>query len=246
MEFRAHPVYSTHASSERGEIRNQKSCKLVPGSLTPFGYCVVQIGSKKKGPKPISRLAHRVVWECFHGRLLPDTQIHHVNGNKLDNRLSNLAAVSAKEHNRETAAATGLHKSSGRARTTAVRRIDPDNPTNVEEFPSMAAAGEATGIDWWNVGNAVKQGYAYAGYLWEKVVPADLPGEYWASPLRVRYKGLEVSSCGRIRSSRKNVTTGQKCGQYKKINFMRKTHLVHRIVCEVFHGPPPQCVGHHS
>ena len=233
-EWASHPTFASHAASTTGKVRNESSGQHLRGSLTPSGYKAVSIGTKVRGA---NKLVHRVVWECFNGQLSDAVQLHHKNGDKLDNRLTNLVAMSATEHNRETAAGSQLHKKSGLSRTSAVRRIDPDNPAIVEDFPSMAAAAEATGIDWWNVGNAIKQHYTYAGYRWERIVPPDLPGEYWACPLRNRYRGLEVSSCGRIRSIRKNVTYGQRCGRYKKINFMRKTYLVHRIVCETFHGP---------
>ena len=51
---------------------------------------------------------HRVVMENYHNRLLADNEVvHHINHNKLDNRIENLMVMSINEHVR-------LHKSTGR------------------------------------------------------------------------------------------------------------------------------------
>jgi hypothetical protein len=42
-------------------------------------------------------LAHRVIWALAHGEW-PDSQIDHINGDKIDNRLANLRDVSAAEN----------------------------------------------------------------------------------------------------------------------------------------------------
>lgn len=48
-----------------------------------------------------SRWFHRLVMEDFLGRdLLPNEHIHHLNGDKKDNRIENLQMVSQGEHNR--------------------------------------------------------------------------------------------------------------------------------------------------
>jgi hypothetical protein len=44
-------------------------------------------------------LEHILVWEKAHGQSLPkDYIIHHLNGNKSDNRVENLVAIKRKEH----------------------------------------------------------------------------------------------------------------------------------------------------
>ncbi len=63
--------------------------------LTKDGYIMVR--TERPGHHPYE-LEHRVLWEAANGPLPKGHIIHHLNGDKSDNRLENLAAMSRADH----------------------------------------------------------------------------------------------------------------------------------------------------
>jgi hypothetical protein len=63
----------------------------VAGQPKASGYRYVGVGKKRY-------LAHRVVWEMHNGPIPPNTDIDHLNGDKSDNRLSNLRVATRSQN----------------------------------------------------------------------------------------------------------------------------------------------------
>ena len=108
--WRPVPGYPRYEVSSHGYLRNapgasrSRLVKPIKGRATIHGYLQFALYNNAKSKW---HTAHRVVWEVFMGPIPPEFEIDHLNGDKQDNRLSNLEAVTRKENVRR-ALATGL------------------------------------------------------------------------------------------------------------------------------------------
>ena len=83
--------------SNLGNIKKQIGSikKVMSGFLSDYGYMRVGLTSKQEC---VNLYIHRLVLETFIGSCPVGREARHLNGNKLDNRLSNLAWGTPKEN----------------------------------------------------------------------------------------------------------------------------------------------------
>ena len=100
-------------SAEHISKRWNKKCAGTPaGTIYKTGY--VRVQWRAMGVKSYLA-AHRVAWVIHHGRI-PACEIDHINGDRADNRISNLREVTRVQNNRNkkkrkdnTSGATGIY-----------------------------------------------------------------------------------------------------------------------------------------
>lgn len=73
--------------------------KIPEKKIANNGYCYVRIPEHPQATSTGYAYEHRVVMENHIGRMLPDNEVvHHVNGDRTDNSIDNLALMEHKEH----------------------------------------------------------------------------------------------------------------------------------------------------
>lgn len=98
--------------------------------LQKNGYLTLMIGGSK-------RYVHRMVMEEHIGRPLKPTEfVHHINGNKTDNRIENLEIISASEHARKHAVKSGLGKTN-----IGVSPVNKTSEEAINEIKKLRAIG---------------------------------------------------------------------------------------------------------
>lgn len=96
-----------YMASNSGDIYSLKfgRIKKLKQVLINTGYYAVCVNTDRQH----SYTAHRFVFECFNGPVPDDMQVDHIDGNKLNNAISNLRLVSASENMWNHRAAKGCY-----------------------------------------------------------------------------------------------------------------------------------------
>ena len=114
--------------------KNKLKGKLA-GGLAPSGY-------RSVCAQGTACYAHRVVWEMHNGQIADNMEIHHINGNRDDNRIENLEMVTH-QRNLHLKESKGYHynKKSGKYYSTI--RVDGSVPQWLGSFDTPEEARKA-------------------------------------------------------------------------------------------------------
>lgn len=143
--------------SNLGRVKGKRG-DVLSGSLLDCGYRAYGINKTNKV------LGHILVWETFNQTEKPkDMVINHINGNKLDNRLSNLELVSQKENMYKAATETNAWNFK--------KVVELDSENNIlRTFANASEAARAIGILPTSMRNAIRRkGKCYNGLRYEYI-----------------------------------------------------------------------------
>ena len=252
--FASQPLQSVNQCwqvSSHGRCRNTRGV-VSHGSLHPSGYRFVHFVGR-------NWQVHRVVKLTFHG-LPPDQQawqVHHRDGNKVNNCLDNLEFVTPGQ-NVLYSYQSDLRRHSGPKQSKPVlwRALGSKNWNCVH---SIASAAEQLGISVPTVWRCCHRNCSANGieFQFQHVGTPILCGEEWRpmqDPIsRQDVPGRMVNSFGRITSSKGLVGFGtlSSDGYFRTTLLIAgngRSSQVHRLVAFSFLGPPPtpehSCVNH--
>lgn len=91
--FKKIEEFNNYSISNLGNVRNDKTGRILKQYIKPSGYKQVQLGAKTT-----PQYVHRLVGKAFIPNNENKPQINHKNGDKGDNRVENLEWVTASEN----------------------------------------------------------------------------------------------------------------------------------------------------
>lgn len=140
-----------------GRVKNSKTNKIMKGKITSAGYREYCLTIDKK---KITVRAHRITYEVWQGGEL--NIINHIDGNKLNNHISNLENVSPLENNLKAIYETKVKKYPKTAQFDLEGNL-------IRIYENNADAARAMGVKPQSIQAAIKKGYKSCGYFWKNL-----------------------------------------------------------------------------
>lgn len=88
--------YENYSVNENGDIKNNKTGRILKKHLNDRGYFDIGIYDKNKKSKKF--LIHRLVTMTFMEDFNEELQINHIDGDRQNNNINNLECVTSKEN----------------------------------------------------------------------------------------------------------------------------------------------------
>ena len=140
-----------------GRVKNSKTNKIMKGKITSAGYREYCLTINKK---KIAVRAHRITYEVWHGGKID--VINHIDGNKLNNHISNLENISSLENNLKAIYETKVKKYPRTAQFDLEGNL-------IRIYENNADAARVMGVKPQSIQAAVKKGYKSCGYFWKNL-----------------------------------------------------------------------------
>lgn len=140
-----------------------KEGRILKHGKTTNGYDFVYL-SVNNNKKNV--MVHRIVAETFIPNPEKKETVNHINGNKKDNRVSNLEWNTYKENNHH-AIKTGLVKNRFNHKGSRPVGQYSENGVLINTYPSLREASRKTGIRHDAIRGNINHGWKAGGYKWD-------------------------------------------------------------------------------
>lgn len=94
-QYKIHPIYTNYDISNYGNIRNNKTNRILKKRIHRTGYEMLNIRYNKM---PKTELVHRLVIEVWSGPIQSGLQVDHIDRNRTNNNINNLRVVTPIEN----------------------------------------------------------------------------------------------------------------------------------------------------
>lgn len=222
--WRRSPSAVGYEVSNYGRLRNKHKRVNAPGHEAS-GYLRASL---RVAGRPQSFLMHRLVAEAFLPNPNNQPVVHHKDGIRDNNHVTNLEWVSVQQN-----AANKVFPATTCARARRVAQIDADG-TVIKVWPSLISAAAGVGIQRGNMSFCCRNRHRRAGgFLWAYADDLDErpENEKWASVSVPNGGDCEISDRGVVRTKTGVITPGTPSGNYLCFYGVCVHHLVADAFC---------------